>query len=223
MVAHTSVRLRYGSKPLLCLLAALVSCFAARAADDKKPDEKPAGAKPAIKTVKPVDLFNGKNLDGWKVTECEVAVENGSLVLKSGEGFVWVDHRYRDFILELDWKTLKEKDYDSGVYIRSELPAAGKHWPARYQMNLKEDDEGDLLGIKGAKPKLGPIKKGDWNHFKLTVVGASAELEINDKPAWKADGLQALDGYIGFQSECTNGGQHEFRNIRITELSETGK
>ncbi len=182
--------------------------------DDKKADDKTSEKSPAA-----VELFNGKNLDGWKITECDVAVEDGALVLKKGEGFLYVDHRYRDFVLELDWKSLKPEKYDSGVYIRCELPAAGKHWPSRYQMNLKEDDEGDLLGVPNAK-KLGLIKKGDWNQFKLTVVGSGAVLEINGKPAWKADGLKSADGYIGIQSEVTAGGQHAFKNIRVTEITE---
>ncbi len=192
-----------------------LACFAATArCEDKKLDDK-APDKPG----KTVELFNGKNLDGWKIHECEAAVEDGALVLKSGEGFLWVDHRYKDFVLELDWKSLKAEKYDSGIYIRCNLPDKGKHWPDRYQMNLKEDDEGDLLGVPGAK-KLGLIKKGEWNHFKLTVVGSGAELEINGKPAWKADGLKALDGYVGIQSEVTAGGQHAFKNITVAELPE---
>ena len=198
---------------VLQLLLAILFVSTARC-EDKKPDDKAPE-----KAAKTVELFNGKNTDGWKITECEAAVEDGALVLKKGEGFLWVDHRYKDFVLELDWKNIKPEKYDSGIYIRSELPEKGKHWPARYQMNLKEDDEGDLLGIKGAK-KLGLIKKGEWNHFKLTVVGSGAELEINGQPAWKADGLKALDGYIGIQSEVTEGGQHAFKNIRVTELPE---
>lgn len=162
-------------------------------------------------------LFDGQTLEGWKVTGCEAVVENGALLLKRGDGFVRTDHRYGDFILELDWKALAADKWDSGIYIRSDLPPEGKPWPGRYQVNLLKGGEGNLIGVKGAE-SIGLVKDGDWNHFKLTVIGLAASLEINGKPAWKADGLEAPSGYIGFQSEVPLGGQFLFKEIRITEL-----
>jgi hypothetical protein len=162
-------------------------------------------------------LFNGRNLDGWQVTGCEAAAEDGSLVLKSGNGLVRTDHRYGDFVLELDWKAHKSEKWDSGIFFRCELPAAGKPWPSRYQANLLQGQEGNVGGLVGAT-STGLVKPGEWNHFKLTAVGTRAELEINGKPAWKSDGLQSPTGYIGLQSEVPGGGVFEFRNIRVTEL-----
>src|SRR6185369_13165993 len=75
-------------------------------------------------------LFNGKDLSGWHVTRCEAGVEDGKLVLQNGNGFVRADHRYKDFMLELDWKARKSEKWDSGIYFRSELPGAtGREWP----------------------------------------------------------------------------------------------
>ena len=161
-------------------------------------------------------LFDGKTLDNWIVTDCDVGVENGSLVLKKGEGLVRSHHRYGDFVLELDWKARKADFWDSGIYIRAELPTKGK-WPSRYQINLKTAQEGNLTTIKSAA-STGLVKPGEWNHFKVTVVGHTAKLEINGKPAWETDQIEPLTGCIGFQSEVTLGGQFEFKNIRITEL-----
>jgi len=162
-------------------------------------------------------LFNAGDLSGWKVNDCEVAASDGTLLLKSGNGFVHSPYRYSDFVLELDWHALKPAASDSGIYIRSELPADGKPWPARYQVNLKQGEEGNLLGVKGATSK-GLAKPGEWNHLKLTVVGDRAEAEINGQPAWKASGLESRDGLIGFQAEVDEGGQFEFRNVKVTEL-----
>jgi hypothetical protein len=164
-----------------------------------------------------VTLFNGQNLDGWHVTGCEADVENGSLVLKSGNGLVRTDHRYGDFVLELDWKAQKPEKWDSGIYFRCELPPEGKPWPSRYQANLQQGREGNVGGLDGAT-SMGLVKPDDWNHFKLTLIGKTASLEINGKPAWKVDGVEATTGYIGLQSEVPGGGVFEFRNIRVTEL-----
>jgi len=52
-----------------------------------------------------------------------------------------------------------------------------------------------------------------------TITGSKAELEINGKPAWKADGLQGpKTGFICLQAEVPGGGQCLFRNVHITEV-----
>jgi hypothetical protein len=164
-------------------------------------------------------LFNGKDLAGWDITNCKVAVENGALVLKEGNGFVRSNLKYGDFVLELDWRALQASKYDSGIYVRSQFPSAQRNrtWPDRYQLNLKEAEEGNLVGVASAVSK-GLIKPGDWNHFKITAIGPKLSLEINGKPAWTYDGLKEPTGYIGLQSETPLGGQFEFKNVRLTEL-----
>lgn len=231
----TSARLRtLGS---LALLIALAGC-------DSKPNEPkpgtapsstaasvaiatpsttPAQVPPATVSTRPintaeVDLFNGKDLSGWVVTECETEVKDGVLLLKAGEGWVRTENKYADFVLSWECKNLKPTEYDSGVHFRAELPAGKAHWPKKFQVNLKTDGEGNLTSIKSAA-STGLYKKGEWNSFKLTVIGNLAELEINGKPAWRTDGIDTPEGYIGLQSEVTLGGQFEFRNIKLKELA----
>ena len=162
-----------------------------------------------------MSLFNG-DLQAWVVTDCEVGVENGALVLQRGNGLVRSHHRYRDFVLELDWKARKSEAYDSGIYIRADLPTGKAQWPRKFQINLKQGAEGNVTSIKSAA-STGLIKPGEWNHFKITVAGKTAALEINGKPAWKTDEVDNPAGYIGFQCEEPLGGQFEFKNITITE------
>lgn len=162
-------------------------------------------------------LFNGENLDGWHVTDCEAAVEEGKLVLKDGNGLIRTDHQYGDFVLELDWRPRKTEKWDSGIYIRCELPPAGKPFPSRNQINLKQGDEGNLIKYPMAR-STGLINPGQWNHFKVTARGSKVEMEINGKPAWTTDGFEPASGYIGLQVEVPLGGQFEFKNIFVTEL-----
>ncbi|MDX1946739.1 MAG: DUF1080 domain-containing protein [Pirellulaceae bacterium] len=162
-------------------------------------------------------VFTGENLHGWHVTGCEAVAENGVLLLKSGDGFIRTDSRYRDFVLELSYRALQNEKYDAGIYIRAELPPPGKNWPSQYQVNLKSGDELNLIKFPKAR-STGLVKPGEWNHLKLTVVGGTAKMEINGQPAWETDGIEARDGYIGFQSEVPLGGQFEFKDIYITEL-----
>lgn len=166
-------------------------------------------------------LFDGKSLDAWVVTECEAEVQDGAILLKDGNGLVRTQAKYSDFVLELDWKALKDDEWDSGIYFRAELPPAPRPWPTRYQANLLKGLEGNVGGVEGAESK-GLTKPGEWNHFKLTVVGTKASMEINGTPAWEADGIANATGYIGLQAEVPKGGQFLFKNIEITELGYRG-
>lgn len=167
-----------------------------------------------------VPLFDGKTLKGWKVMRCEAVVDDGTILLKDGNGVVATEERYADYVLELEWLALNEEKWDSGIYFRCELPGeTGRPWPTRYQANLLTGQEGNVGGIEGATSE-GLIKKGEWNKFRLKVVGTKCELEINGKPAWKADGLEDAEGHICLQSEVAGGGQFRFRNIRIATVSD---
>lgn len=176
-----------------------------------------ASAAITTEAGKSVEIFNGKDLTGWTVTGCEAEVVDGAILIKSGNGLVQTQKQYADFVLEVEWKSLKPKGYDSGIYFRyTKVPRPKRPWPVRYQANMLEGHEGNLAGFKDAVSK-GLIKRGKWNKFKLSVIGHKAQLQINGRPAWKVDGIQDLKGYIGLQAEVPKGGQFLFRNIRIAE------
>ncbi len=94
-----------------------------------------------------VSLFDGKTLDGWKVENCEVEVQDGCIFLKGGNGWLRGEKTYGDFVLELEWKALKKEHYDSGVFIRATPPAGKSPWPERNQVNLRQDRHGQHRGI----------------------------------------------------------------------------
>ena len=167
---------------------------------------------------KRVSLFNGKNLDGWTVLKCEAEVKDGNMFIKSGNGLVQSEKKYQNFVLEYEWQALGEDKWDSGIYFRYNEVPKGRPWPKRYQANLLKGKEGDVGGIKGASSK-GLLKDREWNKFKLTIKGTTISLMINEKEAWRGEGLEDLEaGFIAVQAEVPGGGQHLFRNIFITEL-----
>jgi len=168
---------------------------------------------------KRVALFDGKTLNGWTLITCEAEVDGGDILLKAGNGLVQTEKKYGSFILEFEWKALRDANWDSGVYFRYDTIPPKRPWPARYQVNLRQGMEGNLDDLKGAKSE-GLVKDGQWNRFKLTVRGSKASLEINGKSAWQADGLaEPAAGYIALQAEVPGGGQYRFRNIYLTELN----
>ena len=166
-----------------------------------------------------VSLFDGKTLDGWKVIGCEIEpTKDGEILIKAGNGIFRPEKAFKDFILETEYKALKPEKWDSGIYVRCKDPVGTYPWPKVWQVNLRWDQEGDMGDIKGKSKGL--TKPGEWNHLRLKVVGTTAELELNGKPAWKADGIKDLEGFISFQAEVPGGGQFLFKNIRVAELSE---
>jgi len=176
-----------------------------------------SGQKDA-KGPKRVSLFDGKTLNGWTVLKCEAAVDDGDILIQEGNGLVQTEKMYGDFVLELEWKALREDKWDSGIYFRYDSVPEGRPWPAQHQANLLKGQEGNVGTLQGAT-STGLIRAGEWNTLKLTVQGTRAAMEINGQPAWEADGLgEPTTGYIALQAEVPGGGRHRFRNIYITEL-----
>ena len=62
---------------------------------------------------KRIALFDGKTLDGWTIIKCEAVVDNGDILLISGNGLVQTEKKYGDFILEFEWKALRQGKWDS--------------------------------------------------------------------------------------------------------------
>ena len=167
---------------------------------------------------KRVSLFDGKTLDGWTIINCEATVDDGDILLTAGNGLLQTEQKYGDFVLEFEWKALRNDKWDSGVYFRYDTVPAGRPWPNRYQVNLRQGMEGNIGDLKEARSE-GLAKVGQWNKFKLTVRGTEVSLEMNGKPAWQADGLgEPREGFIALQAEVPGGGKHRFRNIYLTEL-----
>jgi len=172
---------------------------------------------PAPKNGVTLSLFDGSTLQGWTVeNEAEVTAKDGVLLLKGGDGWLRSDLQYRDFLLHVEWKALKENKYDAGIYVRA--GAEGKPFPkVGHQVNLLEGKEGNIGNIPGAVT-TGLVKHGDWNAFDILCVGDKVEVKVNGKEGYAVSGLKPVSGYVGLQCEVPLGGQFEFRNITITEI-----
>lgn len=191
-----------------CLLLAVVlslNSLTAAAAD------KASGHKSA--------LFNGKDLKGFVIeNDCKASVKDGAILLTAGNGWLRSHHTYTDFKLHVEWKALKKKDFDAGIYIRT--PSKGKPFPrGGYQINLLEGKVGNIGNLKGATADQKLIKPGEWNTFDVTVRGKTVELLINGKRAYKTGGLKNANGYVGIQCEVPKGGQFLVRKFDVTELT----
>ena len=172
-----------------------------------------------VSAQQPVSLFDGKTLKGWTAVTCEAEVVDGAILIKSGNGFLLADKQYADFVLECEWKALNLEMWDSGIYFRAEtLPEPGARfpWPRQYQINLRKGEEGAVDGVDKEKCSA-QFRKNEWNHFKLTVKGDTAELIFNGVKVWTRGGFTPAKGYLCLQAEVPGGGQFLFKNITILE------
>ena len=174
-------------------------------------------------------LFNGKNLDGWKVHGTEKwYVENGVLVCESGPdkqyGYLSTDKVYKNFIVTLKFK--QEANGNSGVFIRSgiegtkisgwqvEVAPKGHHTGGIYEsygrgwlIQPKSDDEKEL-------------KTGKWNTLKIKVVGDEVTTWLNGRRMvyLKDEKIGNGEGFIVLQIHDGGGIKVRWKDIMIKEL-----
>jgi hypothetical protein len=208
------------------LLAAAMACLpAVWAAAGTEKGEKPAD-EPGF-----TSLFNGKNLDGWHVMnngKFSVKPDEGVIFLNKGSGWLRTEKEYKDFELRLDFRFLN-KGADSGIFIRASKE--GGNWPStNYQIQTMDNNSIGQVFIAGKLPKLTQKrdmdklkevmkKTGEWQSYVIIARGGSAEIKLNGAVINRVEGLVDRAGYVGLQGE---GGQLEFKNIRIKELNPKG-
>lgn len=186
------------------------------------------------------NLFNGKDLQGWKVLagKAEYKAENGGItgtaVLNSGNTFLVTEKEYGDFILELDVET-ESTLTNSGVQLRSHYNPAGHEGkglvygrqceidPSQRQWTGGIYDEGrrDWLYPMELNAKAKSAwKNGAFNHIKIECIGNATKTWINGVAA--AYVIDTIDrkGFIGLQVHAINdagqaGKKVFFKNIRI--------
>lgn len=190
-----------------------------------------------------VDLFNGKNLDGWVVEPENPAVwtvRKGELARFPQPSYLWTKESYGDFVLELEFKV--SPGCNSGLFFRSdpknpvqggfELQIMDSHGKA----NFGNKDCGALYDAKAAA--VNAVKPaGEWNTLRVELKGPHLVAVMNGQKiqdlnldAWTTPKLnpdgspnkfeKALkdlprQGHIGFQD---HGHDVWYRNIRIKVL-----
>ena len=127
---------------------------------------------------------------------------------------------YSDFMLHLEFRFILP-DQDGGVFVRSCME--GENWPAR-NYEIQVENTRRMAKIWGANHDLNadlvqfvlkPIN--EWNEYDVYLSGSRLEVRLNGMLVTTSDDLEELTkGYIGLQGEK---GFHEYRNIRIKELS----
>jgi len=184
-----------------------------------------------------VPLFNGKDIDNWKVLggKKEVwGVDKGTIFCeKGGGGWLVTEKEYANYEFHVEYKLPKLGN--SGVGLR--LPMKGN--PAYEGMEIQLIDDENWKGLldyqhtgsvydvlPAALQNNKPI--GEWNTMHIVAKGSKIVIAVNGKETVNGDlaahaeakgkthpGILRTAGHIGLQSYNF---RVEFRNISIKEL-----
>ena len=192
-----------------------------------------------------IELFNGQDLDNWKIV---VGSEDGEpkdlfyvedgLMNTIGDpfGYIQTKESYSNYKLHLEWRWTEEPS-NSGVLLNVQGPEL--IFPHCVEAQLMHGKAGDfvLMG-KGAAitvkdstylvtseekrylaiPKFEESSEnpaGEWNTYDITSKDGSLELYVNGVLQNKGTGMTLTEGNIALQSE---GGPMQFRNIYLQPL-----
>ncbi|RRQ47619.1 DUF1080 domain-containing protein [Maribacter algicola] len=175
------------------------------------------------KLGKKIDLFNGKNLDGWEIKDGnQWKVVDGILTSdKSGVNLVSKE-KFKDFKMHVEFRY--PEGSNSGLYLRG-----------RYEVQIA-----DNIGLPPASIYFGGVygllapnenaamKAGEWQSFDITLIGRRVTIVANGKTVIEGQNILGMTGGALDNHEAEPGpiliqGDHgpvEFRAIELTPISQ---
>jgi hypothetical protein len=234
---HLKMRTLLAMKRLTLLLSSLAAAFLVSCASN--------GAKSQMGAL---DLFNGRDLSGWKATlakpgvslEEVFSVRDGMIVCR-GEplGFIESAAAFTNFHLTVEWRWAPgTKPGNSGVFLR--INGERRPLPRCLECQLKSGDAGDVygfhaMGIDGDQARRVEKKGHELGGDFVGVKKMSAQEKAPGQ--WNRYDLQLTGGRLVVKvngrvvNEATNceilggpiglqseGGEIHFRNVRLTPL-----
>jgi hypothetical protein len=184
-----------------------------------------------------VNLFNGKDLKGWKVLngKAKYEVKNGEIIGTTVHGepnsFLVTEQEYGDFILTLEFKI--DPGTNSGIQFRSESKPDYQDGRVHgYQLEIDPSERAWTGGIYDEARRLWlypleyniPAKKAfkqnEWNKVRIECIGNTMRTFINDVPTAHLVDDMTPKGFIALQVHSVRnpedaGKQVRFRNVKL--------
>lgn len=184
-------------------------------------------------------LFNGKDLAGWRVVpggKSEFTVEEGTIHVLNGRGFLETESTWGDFVLQAQIKT-NGKHLNSGIFFRA-LPGTEKEPSNGYEAQVQNAFEGDDrtkpvdfgTGAIYRRIKARRVVSNDFEWFTMTVAAAGPHVgvwvegeQVTDWIDTRAphenprEGLRLAPGHFSLQGHDPTT-DLSFRNLRAAQL-----
>lgn len=182
-------------------------------------------------------LFNGKDLQGWKQLNGKAKYEAkngeiiGTTVSNEPNSFLRTEKTYGDFILEFE--LFVANDMNSGVQFRSLSKADYKEGRVHgYQVEIDPSERAYSGGIYDEARRgwlytmdINPegkkaFKRDAWNKYRVECIGNTIRTWVNGIPTAHVIDDMTAEGFIALQVHAIKntdapGKQIKWRNIRI--------
>ncbi|WP_111708211.1 3-keto-disaccharide hydrolase [Lutibacter citreus] len=198
----------------------------------------------SVNAQKSIDLFNGKNLKGWKALNgfAKFEVENNAIVGTSTKGspstYLSTKKEYKNFILEYEIKI--DETLNGGVQIRSHYdPSKGNESVFGPQIEAETSTRRWNGGIFDQSRygwrytvEYNPEVKtayidGEWNKVKVIASGNRIATWINGVNIANLVEEKVEAGFIALQVHAASGAKigkkTRWKNIKLTEISDDYK
>ncbi len=131
-------------------------------------------------------LFNGKDLVGWKhVGPGEMTVQDGLIKTGGGMGLLyWAGGQLGNCVIRVVFKMEHHND-NSGVFVRIPLEPREAWMPVNYGYEIQIDNAQDDYHVTGdvysfSKAMARPGKPGpEWNSMEITLDGPHTRVTVN--------------------------------------------
>jgi hypothetical protein len=184
---------------------------------------------PSLKSTKapkwgtPIQLFNGKDLTGWKMDRSDPEkawkVVDGTLVSPGHGPEIINDQKFQDFKLHVEFNCAANAN--SGVYLRG-----------RYEVQIEDNSiqeppshhMGGVYGFLAPTPEL-PRKPSEWQTYDITLIGRMITVVQNGQTIINNQEIPGITGGALDSHEDSTGpiylqgsedGHVAFRSIVIT-------
>ncbi len=185
-------------------------------------------------------LFNGTNLDGWRLMGKRgtgYVVKDGCIVCPAdGGGNLYTEKEYSDFVLRFEFKLTAGGN--NGIGIRA--PFEGGASSLGMEIQVLDDGDAQYANLKPAQyhgsvygiipAKRGSLKPvGEWNQEEISAIGRQIKVTVNgqvivdgnlnsvtDPEVLRAHpGMLRARGHVGFLGHNSH---VEFRDFRLKEM-----
>jgi Domain of Unknown Function (DUF1080). len=178
----------------------------------------------ALKPQKPIELFNGKDLSGWRPLlenkKLDWTVQDGVLKNAAGTPTIVTQQKFWDFKLHAEYRLGAKSN--SGIGLRG-----------RYEVQIFDDygQPASMHGNGALYSRIQPSENaskpaGEWQTFDITLVGNMVTVVLNGKTVIDHKEIEGLTAIAIDPNESEPGpiviqGDHgavEFRKLTLTPL-----
>lgn len=176
-----------------------------------------------------IQLFNGKDLTGWKIHGTEKwFVEDGLLICESGPdkeyGYLVSEKNFKNFELTVEFK--QESNGNSGVFFHCSVDGVKiSGWQAEVApLNNGTGGIYESYGrgwlIKPDPDKEKFLKEGDWNTMVVRMDGDQVTTWLNGHKmvTLTDEKIGSADGKIALQIHSGGGVKVLWRRVELKEL-----